>query len=420
MTDAGRHALLIATSAYRDPKLQRLRAPAADVERLAYVLRDQAIGDFDVEVVHDTDEPALRRRLARFFADRRPDDLLLLHFSCHGVKDDGGELHLATTDTEMELLDATSISAAWLNAQIRRSRSKRIVVLLDCCFSGSFPFGVRARSGTDVDLRGALNGRGRVVIAASSAMEYAFEGDRLSGRGQPSIFTSAVIDGLASGRADRDQDRLISIDELYEYVFDEVKARTPAQTPQIMSSLEGPLYIARSSYVAPVEEPPAADTDALAAPATVAVPLPGPAHWWPRGRAAALDALLASLIGLLPAAQPWSSYETMPWSGVPLWFGLMLLCGGAIYTCFFLGAHPGRTLGKRAYGLVVTTAAGGPITRGRLIARESAKWVMFALIGASLGLLLAPVALFVRKRADGRPPHDVLAGTTVQAVPLRY
>ena len=418
MTEAGRYALIVATSSYQDAKLRRLRAPAADAEQLARVLRDPWIGQFEVDVVHDPDEPLLRRRIARFFANRRPDDLLFLHISCHGVKDESGELHLATTDTEMDLLDATSISAAWLNAQLGRSRSRRVVVLLDCCFSGSFPFGVHARAAGDVDVRGALNGRGRAVITASSAMEYAFEGNRLAGEGQPSIFTSAVIDALASGRADRDQDRLISIDELYDYVYEQVKTRTPAQSPQIMSSLQGPLYIARSSWILPVEPDPAVPA-AVAPAAAPAVALPGPAAWSLRARGAALDALLGGLLGLLPAAQPWSGYDTMPWAGVPLWIALAIFSGGVVYTCFFLGAHPGRTIGKRAYGLLVTTTVGAPVSRGRLIGRELVRWLLLALIGATCGLLLAPFALFVRKRSDGRPPHDVLAGTAVQAVPLR-
>ena len=36
-----------------------------------------------------------------FFADREPDDLLLVHFSCHGVKDEDGELYFATPNTEL-------------------------------------------------------------------------------------------------------------------------------------------------------------------------------------------------------------------------------------------------------------------------------------------------------------------------------
>jgi hypothetical protein len=83
-------------------------------------------------------------------------------------------------------------------------------------------------------------------------MEYAFEGDELSGEGEPSVFTSAVVKALATGEADRDQDNWISVRELYDYVCDQVRELTPNQRPNMLSHLEGELYIARSRYVAPV------------------------------------------------------------------------------------------------------------------------------------------------------------------------
>jgi hypothetical protein len=99
-----RHALIVAVSNYRDAKLRALRAPGADARRLATVLGDPAIGGFDVAVAENEEQPQLARRIARFFANRRADDLLLLHFSCHGIKDERGELYLAATDTEVDLL----------------------------------------------------------------------------------------------------------------------------------------------------------------------------------------------------------------------------------------------------------------------------------------------------------------------------
>jgi hypothetical protein len=249
-----RDALIVATGDYSDPKLRRLRGPAADAERLAAVLGSPDVGGFQVEVALNAEERELRRRLARFFSNRSPNDLLFLHLSCHGVKDAHGDLYLAAADTEVDLMSATGVPAAWLNEQLSRSRSRRTVVLLDCCFSGSFPFGARARVGGEVSMPDQFEGHGRglAVITASSAMEYAYEGDTLSGEGQPSFFTEAVVEALESGKADRDQDHLISIQELYEYVYDCVKEKTPSQTPNIKSELQGPLYIARSSYEAPV------------------------------------------------------------------------------------------------------------------------------------------------------------------------
>jgi uncharacterized caspase-like protein len=261
-TANGRHALVVATARYGDSKLQQLRAPAADAEELADVLRDPEKGDFDVEVLLDETHAHLTRAIARFFRDRRPQDLLLLHFSCHGVKDEDGELYLAATDTDLDLLSATGISSSWLNERISRTRSRRTVVLLDCCFSGSFPSGLRRR-GDDVDAPQQLQGRGRAIITASNAMEYAYEGDELKGQGRPSVFTEAVVEGLRSGEADLDQDQLVSIDDLYRYVYDRVRDRTPSQTPSIKSDLEGPLYLARSTYRPPIN-PAQLDPELLA------------------------------------------------------------------------------------------------------------------------------------------------------------
>jgi hypothetical protein len=248
---ASRHALIVGVSNYREPKLKRLRAPAADATALARALRNPAIGDFDVVVSSDETEGTLRRRIATFFTDRLPEDLLLLHFSCHGIKY-GRELYLAASDTELGLLTATGIPSSWLSEQMTDCRSKSIVLLLDCCFSGSFPFGMRARAAGEVDLQGHLDGRGRAIITASNAMEYAYEGDELSGSATPSIFTRTIVEGLETGEADRDGDKWISVDDLYDYVYDRVKILTNAQTPRKMSTLEGSLRIARSVYQPPI------------------------------------------------------------------------------------------------------------------------------------------------------------------------
>jgi uncharacterized caspase-like protein len=206
---AGRYALIVANGTYRDEKLSRLRTPTRDAEALARVLNDPQIGDFSVELAIDEPEAVLRRKIATFFADRGRDDLLLLHFSCHGLKDDSGQLYFAAPDTEVAHLDATALSAEFVSRQMTRSRSRKVVALLDCCYSGAIARGLRFRGGDQVDLDDHLGGHGRVILTASSAMEYAFEGEELTGDGNPSVFTTAVVRGLETGEADRDQDHRI-------------------------------------------------------------------------------------------------------------------------------------------------------------------------------------------------------------------
>src|SRR5918995_1302610 len=172
-----RSALIVASYDYQDPGLRRLGAPARDAEALARVLRDPAIGGFEVRTMLNEPAHVITEAVEDFFADRTQDDLLLLHFSCHGVKDEGGELFFATSNTKLRRLGATAVAADFVNRRMNRSRSRRIVLLLDCCYAGAFERGMVARAGTGVGIEEHFGGRGHAVITASSALEYAFEGD---------------------------------------------------------------------------------------------------------------------------------------------------------------------------------------------------------------------------------------------------
>jgi hypothetical protein len=246
--ESRRSALIVASDRYQDAGLRKLRAPTRDAEALARVLGEPAIGNFDVKVVANAQEHVLRREIATFFADRGRDDLLLVHFSCHGVKDDSGQLYFATTDTELRNLDATAVPAEFVNRHMTRSRSRRVVLLLDCCYSGAFARGMVHRAAAGVDLRDRFEGRGRIVLTASSAMEYAFEEAELTqGKGLPSVFTHTLVQGLQTGDADRDGDGRISVDELYDYVFEHVRRATPNQTPGRWDfDLQGDFLVAHS------------------------------------------------------------------------------------------------------------------------------------------------------------------------------
>ena len=51
---------------------------------------------------------------------------------------------------------------------------------------------------------------------------------------------------MATGDADRDEDGWVSLNELYDYVFDRVKEQNPNQTPSRDVEMQGELYVARS------------------------------------------------------------------------------------------------------------------------------------------------------------------------------
>jgi uncharacterized caspase-like protein len=140
-----RFALIIASYEYEDPDLRKLLAPAQDAKALAGVLADPAIGRFEVQMLQNEPSHKVSQAIEAFLADRKRDDLVLLYFSGHGIKDEEGRLYLATRDTRRKMLRTTAISADLVNDLMRYSRSLRQVLILDCSYSGAFARGMVSR-----------------------------------------------------------------------------------------------------------------------------------------------------------------------------------------------------------------------------------------------------------------------------------
>ncbi|MGW1887725.1 caspase family protein [Streptomyces sp. NPDC001970] len=265
----GRYALIVATGEYEDAGLHGLWAPVRDATELALVLGDPAIGGFEVQVLDNPGSYALRRRIEDFFADRSLRDTLLLHFACHGLKDESGKLFLAAKDTMRTRLESTAIPAEYVSRLMMKSRAQRAAVLLDCCYAGAFERDMFSRAAADVHVAESFTAlesigreRGRAVLTASSAVEYAFEGNQVvasetagstmavrlrRGEPGPSLFTGALVEGLTTGEADRDHDGMIGLSELADYISHRIRTVTPNQNPQLwIFGARGDLPIARS------------------------------------------------------------------------------------------------------------------------------------------------------------------------------
>ncbi|WP_305852290.1 caspase, EACC1-associated type [Blastococcus sp. PRF04-17] len=245
---ATRKALIVATYEYTDAGLRRLAAPEHDAESLAAVLEDPGIADFDVTTLVNQPHHVVGEAIADFYADARRDDLTLLYFTGHGLKDDEGRFYLAMTNTRRSALMFTAISGAQLNDAMDESPSRRKVLVLDCCYSGAFPAGRTAKADEGVQTLERFQGKGRAVLTASDATQYAFEGDDLKGRGVTSVFTRYLVEAIRSGEADLDEDGDIALDELYSYVRERVVAEVPGQRPKKQEDVDGRILIARNVH----------------------------------------------------------------------------------------------------------------------------------------------------------------------------
>lgn len=232
-------ALLIGVSQY-EKGFSALPAAAKDVEAMQKVLEDQKIGGFKVTSLINKDRQLIDEEIEQLFSDRKKDDLLVLFFSGHGMKDENGKLFLAARNTRKlqngELSRATAISASSIQAAIHSCHCKRIVVILDCCFSGAFPAGMNVKDDGSVPIAQQLGGEGWAVLTSSTSTQYSLESQGFA----LSVYTHFLVEGIRTGSADRDQDGTISVEELHDYVKEKVLETVPGKmTPEIYSPTEG-------------------------------------------------------------------------------------------------------------------------------------------------------------------------------------
>lgn len=255
-----RRALVLACAQFADNSLPPLRSPRRDAEVLGATLADHAASRYDVDARVDVTAHEARLSIEDFFATARPNDQHLLYISTHGVQDQRGELYFALRDTQKDRPAATAVSAEWVNEQIRVSRSRATIVLVDCCFSGAFIRGMRARDSGEASLgllvRDMPPGTGVAVLTASGETEFSLEeaGGRAAAAARPSYFTEAVVAGISSGAADRDGDGRITVDELYDYVYRRVVDGPSPQRPRRMGLGEGEMVVAEVAVR--IDEPP--------------------------------------------------------------------------------------------------------------------------------------------------------------------
>jgi|GEM_PF-4930908 len=229
-------ALLIGVSEFADAALAPLPAALRDINAVQIALDDPEMGGFDeVRLLENPDRPQMEDAIDALFRDRQRDDLVLLYFSGHGIKDDTGKFSLATRITEKHRLRTTAVAASFVHDVMSSSKSRRQVVILDCCFSGAFAQGMTAKDDASVDVKAQLGGEGRAVLTASTATQYAFA----QANEELSVYTRFLVEGIRTGAADVDTDGHITVDELHEYAQRKVQEAAPAMKPEIYAVKEG-------------------------------------------------------------------------------------------------------------------------------------------------------------------------------------
>jgi hypothetical protein len=234
------------------PRLPRLKYAVNDAEAFYRLLvEENRVPPENVTLL--TNEKAslvsLRSTLGtRIKNAARESDMVIIFFAGHGATErdaaspdgDGLEKYLLPFDTDPADLYTTAMPMVEIARIFNRIRSERLVFIADACYSGGS--GGRTISVADTRanigdgfLERVVGGRGKVIMTASSANEVSVEKDEL----QHGVFTYYLLEGLR-GKADLDRDAMITVDEAYRYVYEQVPNATgQEQHPVKKGSVEG-------------------------------------------------------------------------------------------------------------------------------------------------------------------------------------
>jgi len=236
------YAVIVGISKYNNPKIPRLTVSDKDARDFADFLMTQKKLFRNVHITLLCNEEATRTEVEKnlYYKLRRSgkDDTVIVFLSGHGADDPNtpGEFFFLTYDADPEFLAATSIH---MNRQwfLTKLDSKRIVLIADACHAGGFSM-TGTKSGA-ASLRKFLSqfkeSEGKVFITSSRADEVSNEKAELGN----SLFTYFLIKGL-KGEADKDGDGVVTIKEVYDYVYEKTKEATSGiQHPQMEGRLLG-------------------------------------------------------------------------------------------------------------------------------------------------------------------------------------
>jgi len=206
-----RWALLVGVDYYVDPSFPNLRFCANDVLALQAVL--EAVG-YTVVALYDTapDEHRLPTRdnveaeLARICKAAGQDDLVWVHFSCHGKLVEGRPV-LITREMREPTLARKALPLAEVERELRSSPARRRILTLDACHTG-------VEIGRDLAdpefIRNAYElAEGFALLAASTSQQVAQEWAAK----EHGVFTYFLLEGL-SGKADRADKGFITVNDL--------------------------------------------------------------------------------------------------------------------------------------------------------------------------------------------------------------
>ncbi len=222
------YSVIIGIGDYQDERIPDLRFTEADAQGLYDVLTDPNYGGVPEDNVKlllhkDATVSNIKRAIGTWLKRQAgEEDTVILYYAGHGAPE-GDETYWVTYEADIDDLYATALSNNNVSDMFARIQSKRMITFLDACYSAATVSRSKGTRGMPTEIPwDKFKGEGRVTITASNGKQESLE-DKEYGHG---VFTYHLLQGLkgkADGKAGENQDGVVELDEIWNYVRDRVK-----------------------------------------------------------------------------------------------------------------------------------------------------------------------------------------------------
>lgn len=217
-------AVVIGISDYQNSNTTDLRYADLDAKLFYDFLTSKEGGSVPKEQIvlltgRDATRTSIISALSETFRQAIESDMIIFYFASHGyVVEESKELFLLPFDANSDEIEGTSVSETDIQKYIGRSKAGKKLIIADACHSGNLGLDKMNRSNSSSSINQKLMQlttykNGSVIISASSSSGVSKEFSEL----KHGAFTYYLVEGLR-GKADVNNDRLISIREAFNYV----------------------------------------------------------------------------------------------------------------------------------------------------------------------------------------------------------
>lgn len=269
MIENRKRALVIAISEYESDELSDLSFCKNDGEEIGALLKE--IGyDVKKQLVGNVNGTDLQDEIIDFFQDPeiKHDDTVLFYYSGHGIPGAAGEVYLSASNIDPTKPMKRGFSFDELTTMMESCKSKCLVTMLDCCYSGSAKISksdekarVKLVQNYQIEkINNLKQGEGKCLLSASLGFQESFG----TMEGKHSFFTHYLLKGLGGANGESvDKNGVVTPESLMQYIDSEIDklpiGKRPSQTPLRKIETVGRIVLAEYPKYAKNKDDPILD-----------------------------------------------------------------------------------------------------------------------------------------------------------------